>query len=186
LKASRNQSEVLLAPVDGVIAQVHAAAGQVVTSADTLFHIVDPESLWVEAMSFDPSIDPSTKGARARTSSGKLFDLNFVGRSRTLQQQATVLQFRVKHPGNELSIGSPVKVLIEKGGPVRGIILPRSAIAYAPNGQMVVFKRLEPERYLPSAVKTESLDGERVHITAGLKSGDQVIVQGAPLVNEIR
>lgn len=186
LKKSRNEDEVLVAPVDGVIAEVYAAAGQVVASADTLFHIVDPQSLWVEAMSFDPAIDPANSGARARTPSGTLFELSFVGRSRTLQQQATVLHFRIDAPGEELNIGSPVKVLIEKGEPVSGLILPRSAIAYAPNGQMVVFKRLEPERYLPSAVKTENLDGERVHITAGLKPGDQVIVRAAPLVNQIR
>ena len=103
-----------------------------------------------------------------------------------MQQQATVLQFRVDNPTEVLNIGSPVKVLIEKGEPVTGLIIPRSAVAQAPNGQSVAFKRLEPERYLPSAVRIEDLDGERVHVTAGLKPGDQIIVKGAPLVNQIR
>jgi hypothetical protein len=35
---------------------VRVVAGQVVTSTDTLFNIVDPKSLWVEAISFDPRI----------------------------------------------------------------------------------------------------------------------------------
>lgn len=186
LVSSRSEPEVLVAPVDGVIAEVRIVAGQVVTSADTLFNIVDPQSLWVEAISFDPRIDPSERLSRARTSDGELFDLAFVGRSRALQQQATVLQFQVKTPSEALSIGSPVKVLIEKSEAVRGLIVPRSAIAQAPNGQMVAFKRLEPERYLPVAVRISDLDGERVHVTAGLKPGDQIIVRGAPLVNQIR
>ncbi len=186
LTAARSEPEALVAPVDGVIAEVRVVAGQVVSTADTLFNIVDPASLWVEAISFDPNIDPSVTKAQARTSDGALFDLAFVGRSRTLQRQATVLQFRLKAPNEALSIGSPVKVLIEKGDTITGLILPRSAIAQAPNGQMVAFKRIEPERYLPVAIRITDLDGERVIAAAGLKPGDQIIVEGASLVNQIR
>lgn len=186
LLTTRNEPEALVAPVDGVIAEVRVSAGQVVTSAETLFNIVDPASLWIEAISFDPRLEFTGDSARARTSDGELFDLSFVGRSRALQQQATVLQFRVTTPGEALHIGSPVKVLIETGKPVTGLIVPRGAVAQAPNGQMVVFKRLEPERYLPMAVRFEKIDGERVNVTGGIGSGDQVIVRGAPLVNQIR
>ncbi|MCB1521607.1 MAG: efflux RND transporter periplasmic adaptor subunit [Hyphomicrobiaceae bacterium] len=186
LTEARNEPEKLIVPVDGVIAEVRVVAGQVVTTADTLFNIVDPESLWVEAISFDPRMDPSGAKARARTSDGELFALTFIGRSRALQQQATVLQFRVDKSNEALSIGSPVKVLVEKGEPVAGLIIPRSAIAQAPNGQLVAFKRLEPERYMPVAVRTRDLDGERVIAESGLKPGDQIIVEGAPLVNQIR
>lgn len=186
LATSRIEPEALVAPVDGVVAEVRVVAGQVVTSAQTLFNIVDPNSLWVEAISYDPRIDPEGALARARTSHGEAFALSFVGRSRALQQQATVHQFRVDMPIEALSIGSPVKVLIENGEPVTGLIVPRSALAQAPNGQKVAFKRLEPERYVPVAVRTAELDGERVVVTAGLEAGDQIIVEGAPLVNQIR
>ncbi len=54
------------------------------------------------------------------------------------------------------------------------------------NGQLVAFRRLEPERYLPAAVRIRDLDGERVLVTSGLKEGDQIIIEGAPLVNQIR
>lgn len=66
LKKSRNEPEVLVAPVDGMITEVRVAAGQVVNSADTLFQIVDPNSLWVEAISFDPGINPVNGKARAQ------------------------------------------------------------------------------------------------------------------------
>jgi RND family efflux transporter MFP subunit len=186
LAKSRSEREALLAPVDGVIAEVRVVAGQVVSSADTLFNILDPGSLWVEAISFDPSFEPARRKAKARTSDGTLFDLTFIGRSRALQQQASVMQFRVDAPTNDLAIGSPVKVLIETGEAVTGIIVPRGAIASAPNGQLVAFKRLEPERYIPVAVRIEDLDGQRVRVTAGVKAGDQIVVEGAPLVNQIR
>jgi AcrB/AcrD/AcrF family/HlyD family secretion protein len=173
LAKSRSEREALLAPVDGVIAEVRVVAGQVVSSADTLFNILDPGSLWVEAISFDPSFEPARSKAKSRTSDGTVFNLTFIGRSRALQQQASVMQFRVDAPTDDLDIGSPVKVLIETGKAVTGIIVARSAIASAPNGQLVAFKRLEPERYMPAAVRIEDLDGQRVRVTAGLKAGDR-------------
>lgn len=186
LARSRSEAESLIAPVDGVIAEVRIVAGQVVTSADTLFNILDPKSLWVEAISFDPRIDDADLKAKAQTSDGELFDLAFVGRSRALQQQASVLQFRVIAPSEVLNIGSPVKVLIEVGDTVAGLIVPRSAVTRAPNGQTVAFKRLQAERYLPVAIRVEEIDGERVRVTSGLSPGDQIIVEGAPLVNQVR
>ncbi len=186
LSKSRSEGEALVAPVDGVIAEARIVAGQVVTTADTLFNILDPGSLWVEAISFDPRIDPAGTKARARTPDGEVFALTFIGRSRALQQQATVLQFRVDKPSEALNIGSPVKVLIEGGDPFTGLILPRSAIAQAPNGQVVAFKRLDPERYLPVAIRTTDVDGERVLASSGLMAGDQIIIEGAALVNQIR
>lgn len=186
LKKSRSEPEVLVAPVNGVIAEVRVAVGQVVNRADTLFRIVDTSSLWVEAISYDAEVRPETGKIRAKTDKGKFFDLKLVGRSRALQQQASVIHFSILSPTSELSIGSPIKVLVEKGDVVQGIIIPRRAIAQAPNGQFVTFKRLEPERYMPVAVRIKDLDGERVHVTSGLKAGDQIIVKGAPLVNQIR
>ncbi len=186
LREARNQPEPLKAPVDGVITEVRIAAGQVVSSADTLFHVIDPSSLWVEAISYDPAIRIVGASARARTVDGALFNLQFVGRSRALQQQATVLQFRLENPSESLNIGSPVRVMVDTGEPITGLIIPRNAIAQAPNGQMVAFKRLEPERYLPKAVRFEDIDGTRVHVLTGLEPGDQIIVRNAPLVNQIR
>ena len=186
LKKSQSEPEVLIAPVNGVIAEVRVVVGQVINRADTLFRIVDPSSLWIEAISYDAEVKPQTGKIRAKTDKGSFFDLKFVGRSRALQQQASVIHFSILNPTSELSIGSPVKVLVEKGDIVTGIIIPRQAVAQAPNGQHVTFKRLEPERYMPVAVRIKDLDGERVHITSGLEPGDQIIIKGAPLVNQIR
>lgn len=186
LKSARTAPESLTSPVDGVIAEVRAVAGQVVESGQTIFHVLDPDSLWVEAISYDVGISVEGKAVEARTPKGESFKTSFVGRSRALQQQAVRLQFRIEDPTDELHIGSPVKVLVETGEPFEGLILPRAAIAQAPNGQTVAFKRLSPERYEPKPVRFESVDTERVLVTGGLMAGDQIIVRGAPLVNQIR
>ena len=46
----------LRAPADGVIASANAVAGQVVAAQDTLFEIVDPHRLMVEAQSPDAAL----------------------------------------------------------------------------------------------------------------------------------
>lgn len=186
LSKSRSEPEALLAPIDGVVAETRVAAGQVVSSTDVLFQIVDPKRLWVEAIAFDQDLSAETALAQARTADGTLLALSFVGRSRALQQQATILQFRITAPPDSLNIATPVKVLIETGRTASGLIIPKNAVAQAPNGQMVVLKRLEPERYQPTAVRFEDIDGERVHVIGGLAPGDRIIVRNAPLVNQIR
>lgn len=186
LSQSQRQAETLVSPVDGIVADVRMAAGQVIATTDILVHVLDPTSLWVEAVTFETGFPVADAAARAKTVGGAFFDLKFIGRSRALQQLSTTLQFRIDKPNDNLSVGAPVKVLLESGDPIEGLIVPRAAIAQAPNGQSVVFKRLEPERYEPVAVRLEDIDGQRVRIIAGLEAGAQIIVHNAPLVNQIR
>ncbi len=186
LKAARTEPEALKAPVDGVIAEVRVSAGQVVQSGRTLFHIIDPSNLWVEAISYDPALAFDGSKVEARDGTGNTYPLSYVGRSRALQQQAVRIQLKIDAPSGALHVGTPMKVFLEVGDNFEGLIVPRKAIAQAPNGQMVAFKRLAPEQYEPVAVRFEEVDVDRVHVTGGLKPGDQIITTGAPLVNQIR
>jgi multidrug efflux pump subunit AcrA (membrane-fusion protein) len=60
----RSAPEVLRAPVDGVVASSRVVAGQVVAAQDILFQIVDPKSMFVEAVVFHESDMPSLGLAR--------------------------------------------------------------------------------------------------------------------------
>ncbi|HYQ92620.1 MAG TPA: HlyD family efflux transporter periplasmic adaptor subunit, partial [Candidatus Competibacteraceae bacterium] len=59
--------EPLRAPVDGMISQVSAVAGQVVEARDILFEIIDPRQWWVEAVVYDASLNQRMAGATAQT-----------------------------------------------------------------------------------------------------------------------
>jgi multidrug efflux pump subunit AcrA (membrane-fusion protein) len=52
--------------------------------------------------------------------------------------------------------------------------------------QTVVWVKTAPEKFEPRTVTLEPLDGTRVAVTSGLKSGDRVATQGATLINQIR
>jgi hypothetical protein len=92
----------------------------------------------------------------------------------------------VLDPSPALNVGTPVTVTGHSGKPVTGIILPRAAIAQAPNGQMVVFSQKEPEVFEPKPVRFEPFDAGTVLVLAGVARGDKVVVQGAQLVNQVR
>ena len=186
LLAARIQPEELRAPVDGVITASRVVAGQVVAQSDVLFSIVDPTSLMVEALAFDQPKGEEIEGATSVTSDNVQSRLRFVGRNRSLQQQYSVISFEVVDPSPALNVGTPVTIVGRAGAPVTGIILPRSAIAQAPNGQMVVFRHKEPETFEPKAVRFEPFDTATVLILAGVEHGDKIVVQGAQLINQVR
>jgi membrane fusion protein, heavy metal efflux system len=186
LLAARIQPEELRAPVDGVITASRVVAGQVVSQSDVLFSIVDPTSLMVEALAFDQPNGDEIEEATSVTSDDVQSRLRFVGRSRSLQQQYSVISFEVLDPNPALNVGTPVTIVGRAGAPVTGIILPRSAIAQAPNGQMVVFRHKEPETFEPKAIRFEPFDTATVLVLAGVERGDKIVVQGAQLINQVR
>lgn len=184
-KRERGQ-EPLMAPIDGVITATQAMIGQVVTSKDVLFHVVEPTALWVEALAYD-TIDVSTlSGAKALAHDHANADLKLISSNPSLTQHGTVLSFELAAGGSEFSIGRNVAVLAETGEPLTGIVLPRAAVVQAPNGQNVVFRHVEPERFEPKPVRFIEIDGSRVLLTSGVEAGEKIAVEHAALINQIR
>jgi RND family efflux transporter MFP subunit len=182
LLAARVRPEDLRAPVSGVIAMTRVVAGQVVQPSDVLFQIIDPGSLMVEALVFD-QIDPDAVHEATASVAGVAapIRLKFLGRSRALQQQYSLLEMAVR-----LNTGTPVTVIATAGERVTGVVLPHAALAQAPNGQTVVFSHKEPEVFVPRAVRVEALDRDNVLITAGIDAGEKIVVHNAPLLNQVR
>jgi RND family efflux transporter MFP subunit len=186
VRTSRTELELLRAPTEGVIAAVKVVAGQVVEGQDSLFQIVDPQGLLIEAFVYG-GLDPaSLADATAITTSGQVLSLSFRGFSRALQQQASMVQFTILDPSANLSIGQPLTVTAKSGAPVTGLIVPRDAVVRSANGEAVVWLSLEPERFEARPVRTRPFDATRLIIAAGLVQGDRVVIRGAGLVNQIR
>jgi hypothetical protein len=155
-----------------VISTARAAAGQVVQAQDILFQIVDPKGLWVEALAFG-EVDPAkVTGAAAVSADGTPLTLAFQGFSKALQQQATVVQFAVENPPASLQVGQPVTVTARNGAMVTGIILPRDAVVRSGNGEALVWRHTDPERFEAKPVRTEPFDATRLLVRAGVAEGD--------------
>lgn len=183
---ARVRAEELRAPVGGVVASARVVSGQVVSSSDQLFQIIDPKQLLVEALVFDQLNADAVVEAAVVLGDGRSLKLAFVGRSRAMQQQYSLLQFRIVGDPGDLNVGMPVTVLAATGSPVEGMFVPRAALAQAPNGQTVVFVHKEPEVFVPTQVRTEPFDAQTVMILGGVKPGAKIVIRNAPLVNQVR
>ena len=178
-------AETLKAPVSGIVAAANVHLGQVVDARETLFEIVDPDKLWIEAIGTELQDVQGILSAMAVTS-GKTARLSFIGRAPALKQQAQPLLFRVDQPIAALAVGRPVTVLVQSKQELSGIVVPASAVVRASNGLPQVWEHVAAERFEAIAVRTAPLDGRNVLITAGVKEGTRLVIEGAEFINQVR
>ena len=184
--AGLSARDVLVAPASGVIASAHAVAGQVVDARELLFEVVDPLRLRIEALAFDTALGADVEGAFL-TVGGQKVPLIFVGASRSLREQALPLAFRAEGPAlSQLAVGQPVAVVVQTRSRVAGVPVAAASLTKNPANQTIVWIKTAPERFEARVVTVEPLDGTTVTVTAGLKAGDRVVVQGATLINQVR
>jgi len=179
-------NEQLRAPVSGVIASAHVVSGQVVEARETLFEIVNPDRMLIEALAYDMAIATDISGAFIAVGD-KQVPLRLLGVSRSLREQALPINFRAEGTALALlAIGQPVRVFVQTRKKVSGIGIPSSAVVKNPANQAIVWVKTSPERFEPRTVIVEPLDGTNVAVTSGLQPGDRVAVRAATLINQIR
>lgn len=176
----------LKAPVGGIIAVANVRAGQVVTARDTLFEIVDPDRLWVEAISSSEHDTADVVAAHATDADGHLIELAYIGRAPALRQQSLPLQFKVESPHEGLPIGSAVKVVVQHGQPMHGIVVPDSAVVRGANGLPQVWSKVSSEKFKALPVRTVPIDGAHVLVIAGIPDDSRIVTEGAELINQVR
>lgn len=180
--------EALTAPIAGTLARAQAVAGQVVDARELLFEIVDPARLLVEATTPDVRLVARLRTARLRDVPG--VTLRPLGAALSLRDGVLPVTFRAQsdRPGAALSlaIGQPVTVIATTTERVQGIVLPAQAVVRSPNNEPVVWIKAGAERFVPQPVAVRVLDAETVAVTGGLAPDNRVVVQGAPLIAQIR
>ena len=179
----------LTAPVAGVVAAANVGVGQVVEAKETLFEIVDPQHLAVEALAYDASAVAGFGEASAALPGGAL-RLAFVGVGRSLKEQALPVLFRVMVPekdaGPPVAVGQTLKVLASTRERQAGVAVAASAVARNSANETVVWVHEDAERFVARRVRTAPLDAGRVLVSEGLAGGERVVVQGVPALSQIR
>ena len=186
LQPKSAQKIELKAPVSGVISVSNVRAGQVVNARDTLFEIVDPNRLWVEAVGMAGQDYSTIAGAHAIYADGQSLPIRLAGSAPTLRHQTRPLFFEISTPEPALAIGMRVRVLIQTGSPVAGVVLPEGAIVRNTNGLAQTWVKVGAELFKAETVTTEPIGGGKVLVTAGLQEGSRVVINGAELVNQVR
>jgi hypothetical protein len=160
----------------------------VVEARAPLFEVVDPARLWVEALAYEADVAARLSDATAQTVMGETLPLRYLGGGRSLREHALPLQFAIapRENGPAVSVGQPVKVYARLDGVIRAVPVPRRALVKGTDGSETVWVHPHAEQFTPRRVKTQPLDGDTVAVTEGLAAGERVVVQGAPLLSQIR
>ncbi|MGA0609673.1 efflux RND transporter periplasmic adaptor subunit [Caldimonas sp. KR1-144] len=187
IAGSLDAREALRAPLDGVIARAEAAHGQVVAAGTTLFEVVDPARVVVEAVTADAALPGRV--ASAQLQGLPQLSLQWLGASRSLRDGMIPLSFRARAAADAplpLAVGQPVTVIAALSDKVRGFVLPAEALVRNTANEPVVWIKAGAERYVAQPVQARALDATRVVVTQGLGEGNRVVVQGAALLAQIR
>lgn len=186
--ASLSAREALRAPVSGAIARANAVSGQVVEAREILFEVVDPGRVLIEATTSDVALASRIGIASLQGVPGVALDL--VGAARSLRDGVLPITFRTRldEPRQvlPLAVGQPVTVIATLTERLQGIVLPAQAVVRSTSNEPVVWIKVGAERYLPQPVQTRPLDAKTVVVTQGLAPDNRVVVQGAPLIAQIR
>jgi membrane fusion protein, heavy metal efflux system len=186
--------EALTAPVSGVIARADIVVGQVIEPRDVLFEVVDPARLLVEATTADATVANRVAGASLQ--GVPEVTLRLLGVSRSLRDGVLPLTFAVNPakldtalpslPSLPLAIGQPVTVIAQSKERIKGVVLPAQAVVRSPSNEPIVWIKSGAERFIPQSVQFRPLDASTVVVTQGLGADNRVVVQGAPLIAQIR
>lgn len=186
LGAGLSNRDTLVAPVAGIVAMSNAVAGQVVEARESVFEVVDPNRLRIEALAYDTAQALDVVSGSLAVGEARV-PLTFVGAARSLREQALPLMFRGEGGAlAALAVGQPVRVFLLTRSQVQGYRVPAAALVKNPANQTTVWVKTAPERFEPRTVTVEPLDGANVAVTSGLQAGDRVVVRAAALVNQIR
>lgn len=174
--------ELLMAPVDGLVTDVHVVPGEVVTPERVLVEIVDPTRLRIEAVIHDFTAARRISGATAATKAvpDRTFPLTLLGSSPKIdpadQGIHAIFQVAPAQAGF-LNLGMPVDVFLATGTTRMRSAVPREAIAEV-GGRQVVFVRTVPEAFEIRPIRIDRAIGALVDVAEGVDPGDRVVVQG--------
>jgi RND family efflux transporter MFP subunit len=174
--------ELVTAPLDGVITDVHLVPGEVVSPSQSLVEVVDPAHLRIEAIIHDLTLARRVAGAVATSAllPGRAIRLELLGKSPKLdpQDQGIHAVFRVDPAqAAELSLGLPLDVYLETGAVRLRTAVPRDAVTEM-GGRPVVLVRTAPELFEIRPIKVEKVIGPLAEISGPIAAGERVVVQG--------
>lgn len=180
---------VLRAPLAGKVIERNVAVGtQVSPGGDKpLFTVGDLSTVWVIADVFEQDLAAVKNGEDAtiqvlaikgKTFTGKVTHLSSVVDPSTRAAEARV---ELQNPDGELKPGMSARVLMQgAGGP--GAEVPTAALL-ARRDQFFVFVRQKDGSFLQREVHVAGQHGEHATITSGLQPGEDVVTEGAILLD---
>ncbi|MBF0627299.1 MAG: HlyD family efflux transporter periplasmic adaptor subunit [Magnetococcales bacterium] len=184
--------EMVLAPINGRLSDVHITPGEVVTEATLLAEIIDPNRLWIEAILYDLMLAERIVGgvASSRQIPNRQFPLQLTGISSRVNPENLGLhvQFALDFSGHGpsgIKSGMPMDVFAHTGLTRLELAIPRAALTDR-SGLPTVWVQSGPEQFAARSVRIGRRLADRVEILEGLRPEERVVVRGTQMLQAIR
>lgn len=179
------------APIEGYVIGKPAVVGLAVAPGTTLFEVADLRVVWVNAALSEQDVARITRGQKAQVTLAAYPAEALTGRvtlvAPLVDDSSRTVLVRVELPNRFDRSGPRLKpgmsgVVTFSSAPTRVLLVPRDAVLQM-GAAPYVFVATGGDRFQPRAVKLGSSFGDRLEVTAGLRAGDEVVVDGTFLVD---
>jgi RND family efflux transporter MFP subunit len=185
----------LTSPIDGVVVSVNVTTGAAVSQGDTLFRIVDPSEFWIRARVPEQDAPRVRADQDARyqvagvaqwaalrvTGDAPPVSVVSVGRAVDKTSRTVDIIYGLKAPPESLRLGGRVRVALPAGQPVRGLVVPRSAVLNR-EGRDLVYVQIDGEHFVERSVRVGSTAADEVVLIDGVAATDRVVTLGTQVV----
>lgn len=181
----------LKSPIGGVVVSARSVAlGQHVGGDASLFTVLDPEVVWIQARlpETEASRVSPTKVAFAEAPGrpGEFVPLTGTGHGRLvfaspqvdLLSHTVTFAYEVPNPDGRFRIGEHLTVFIESAHADTAVAVPDSAIVEE-GGQPVAFVQVGGETFQKRELSLGLRDGNFIQVLRGIQAGERVVTEGA-------
>jgi cobalt-zinc-cadmium efflux system membrane fusion protein len=179
LEATRRLSDTLKlrSPVDGVLLERMAVAGQRVDILTPLFRVANLDELWLEISVPQERANEIRIGDRVTLDNPKLSGrITQVSRNINPNSQSVLVRSIIEKRASGILAGQNVNVQISHASTDYIVRLPATSLV-SQEGRQYMFVRV-PEGFAVRPVAVAGVEARDVVVHEGLKKGDEVVVQG--------
>jgi cobalt-zinc-cadmium efflux system membrane fusion protein len=179
----------LRSPISGTIVEASVTSGELINSSRKLFHVVNLDTLWIEAnvSEYDLARVQQAPGASYRLAAypdrivpifgggGRLIDIGAVVDPDT---RTVPIRYEVPNPDGTLRVGMFADLLVETNRRQMALAVPKDAVVDE-GAEVVVYLQRGGETFERRRVEVGIRDADQVEIRSGLAVGDHVATKGA-------
>jgi cobalt-zinc-cadmium efflux system membrane fusion protein len=180
----------LRAPIAGVLNSVAAGPGEMVSADQSVFIVLNPETIWIEARvpeatvaglgaAKDAAVELPDSERRllsiAGAGGGKLISLGLEVDSAT---RTVPLLYELPNSDGLFRVGQMATLHVETSNAQAALAVPDSALVEE-GGWFVAYVQLSGETFEKRELRLGIRDGEWVQVLSGLSAGERVVTRGA-------
>ncbi len=180
----------LRAPIAGILSGVAAGPGEMLSTGQPVFSVLNPEIVWLEASvpeAFVPRLGAAANAVLEQSEApGGFVPVTGDGHGRLLSVGLEVdaatrtvpLLYETSNREGRLRVGQNVTLHVETARVSNAVVIPESAIVEE-GDQLIAFVQISGETFDKRDIKAGARDTGFVQVLEGIREGERVVTKGA-------